>query len=234
MRFDTGLYTPPEAAALLHERQETVRRWAFGYARGRPGGKVAAPPLIHTDLPAVEGERALTFVELVELLYVRALRDARVGWNAIREAARVAARLFETPHPFALRQVFLEPGRFLYALLAEADGTEALVELRGHGQHVVPQLVKPYLQQLDFGASDVAARWWPVGRRGGVVLDPRIGFGAPVIEGTGIRARTLADAFEAERVTHGTRALARVAWLYDLEPEQVDDALRFQRWLKAA
>src|SRR4051812_6254506 len=234
MRFDTGIYTPPEAAALLHEKPATVRRWAFGSGRTRASGRIASLPLIRTDLPVIEGERALTFVELIELLYVRAFRDARVGWKAIREAARVAARLFATDHPFALRQVFLDPGSFLYAAIEEADGTEVLVELRGHGQQAIPQLVKPYLRQLEFGDGDVVARWWPMGRRGGVVLDPRIGFGAPVVEGTGIRARTLVDAFVAEQAAHGTKALERVAWLYELKSSQVDDALRFQRWLKAA
>ncbi|HSU17808.1 MAG TPA: hypothetical protein VLK66_27110 [Longimicrobium sp.] len=234
MRFNTGIYTPPEAAALLHEKPETVRRWAFGYTRQRTGGKTGHPPLIRTELPVVEGERTLTFVELVELLYVRAFHDARVGWSTIREAASVAARLFATDHPFALRQVYLDPGSFLYAAVEEADGTEALIELRGHGQHAIPQLVKPYLDQLEFGTDDVASRWWPMGRRGGVVVDPRIGFGAPVIEDTGIRTGTLCDAFTAERATHGKMALERVAWLYELKPAQVEDALRFHRWLKAA
>jgi uncharacterized protein (DUF433 family) len=171
---------------------------------------------------------------LVELLYVRAFHDARVGWSAIREAASVAARLFATAHPFALRQVYLHPGSFLYAAIEEADGSEALIQLRGHGQHEIPQLVKPYLDQLEFGTDDVVSRWWPMGMGGGVVVDPRIAFGAPTVEGTGIRTETLRDACVAERATHGDRALERVAWLYELKPAQVDHALRFHRWLNAA
>lgn len=234
MKAGTGIYTAPEAAALLHQDAGTVRRWAFGYRRNRPDGRVQHPPLIRTELPEVEGERALTFVELVELLYIRAFQKAGASWKTIREAAGVAARLYTSEHPFALRQLYVDPDSFLYGAIEEADGSEAFVQLRGHGQQAFPQLVKPYLEQLEFGVDDLASRWWPLGRRGGVVVDPRHAFGAPVVEEVGIQTRTLADAYGAERRTHGDGALKRVAWIYEIEPGHVQTALDFQQWLRAA
>jgi uncharacterized protein (DUF433 family) len=232
--FNTGFYSPADAAALLHEDAATVRRWAFGYRRSRPSGAVRHPPLIRTDLPEIEGERALTFVELVELLYVRAFHELGVSWKTIRDAADVAARLFDSRHPFALRQLYLDPASALYGAVAEPDGSEALVELSGHGQQAFPQVLKPYLEQLEFGVGGVAARWWPMGKDAGVVVDPRIAFGAPIIEGTRIPAGTLADAFEAERPAYGERALERVAWMYEVEPRHVRNSLEFSRWLRQA
>jgi uncharacterized protein (DUF433 family) len=233
MTTGTGIFTPREAGLLLHEDTATVRRWAFGYARTREAGRKAHPPLIRTELPVLEGERALTFVELVELLYVRAFQRADVTWPAIREAARVAARLYGTEHPFALRQVFVDP-EGVYGTLAEADGSESLVQLKGHGQHAMPALVKPYLEQIDFDADDVACRWWPMGRGGGVVVDPLMAFGSPIVEEAGIRTRTLADAVDAERPAFGDGAVKRVAWTYEIEPAHVETALRFREWLRAA
>src|SRR3712207_5647028 len=96
----TGIYTPDEAAALLKTSPAEVRRWAFGYARQRNGQRVQYGPLIQTELPAIEGSTALTFVELVELMFIKGFRKAGAPWHAIREAASVAARLFETEHPF--------------------------------------------------------------------------------------------------------------------------------------
>ncbi|HEU0016573.1 MAG TPA: hypothetical protein VFQ45_23025 [Longimicrobium sp.] len=227
----TGIYTPADAALLLHERPQTVRRWAFGYTRRRGAERIVHPPLIQTDLPEIEGQRALTFVELVELLYVRAFERAGVSWAHIREAARVAARLYATDHPFALRQVYVEPGS-VYGGLEERDGTEALVQLVGHGQHAFPQLVKPYLDQLDFDGNDVARRWWPMGRDGGVVVDPAFAFGAPIVEAVGMRATTLQRAYRAELAEFGGKAVDRVAWTYEIEPKHVETALRFDAWLK--
>ena len=234
MALNTGIYTPGEAAILLREDTRTVRRWAFGYPRSRGGTRVQHPPLIRTEIPVLEGERALTFVELVELLYVRAFHGLGVSWKAIREAARVAANLFASEHPFALRQVYLDPNSVLYGAVTEADGSEALIQLRGHGQQAFPSVVKPYLDQLEFVVDDVASRWWPMGKGGGVLVDPRIAFGAPVVAEAGIRAETLSDAWDAESPAYGRRAAERVAWMYEIEPKHVHTALGFRQWLQAA
>lgn len=197
MKLGTGIYTPADAAMLLHESPSTVRRWAFGYTRNRGGEAVSHPPLLlKTELPELEGQLAVTFVELVELLYIRAFERAGVGWKAIKEAAAVAAKMYCSDHPFALRQLYVDP-RSVYGGVMERDGTESLIQLIGHGQHAIPQLVKPYLDQLDFDVNDVAVRWWPMGRLGGVVIDPKYAFGAPIIDEVGIRTRTLSDAVAA-------------------------------------
>lgn len=229
----TGIYTPEEAARLLHERAATVRRWAFGYRRNRVRGPVAHPPLITTDLPALEGERALTFVEVVELLYVRAFQKAGVSWAAIREAASTAARIHSTAHPFALRTFYIDP-KAVYANVMEQDGSESLVQLRGHGQHVFHSLVKPYLEQLEFGTDNLASRWYPMGKHGGVVIDPARAFGAPIVEEVGIRTEVLASTVAAEEPTHGDRAPDYVAWTFRIENKHVDAALRFETWLREA
>lgn len=229
----TGIYTPADAATLLHERTETVRRWAFGYRRNRPAGVTVHPPLIHTDLPELEGQRALTFVELIELLYIRAFERAGVPWPLIKEAANVAARMFSTDHPFALRQLYVDP-HSVYGAVQESDGSESLIQLVGHGQHAMSLLVKPYLEQIDFGGDNVATRWWPMGREGGVVVDPLIAFGHPIVADVRMRVESIADAYDAELPGFGEQAADRVAWTYDIEPEHVRTALRFREWLRPA
>jgi uncharacterized protein (DUF433 family) len=92
-------------------------------------------------------------------------------------------------------------------------------------------VLKPYVEQLEFGVDGVAARWWPMGKHAGVLVDPRIAFGAPIVEDTRIPASTLAEAFEAERPVYGERAVERVAWMYEVEPRQVQNSLDFTRWL---
>jgi uncharacterized protein (DUF433 family) len=141
--------------------------------------------------------------------------------------------MFSTDHPFALRHLYVDPGS-LYGSLREQDGSESLVQLVGHGQHAMPQLVKPYLEQIEFDVNDVARRWWPMGKAAGIVVDPLKAFGAPVVEPVGIRARSLAAAYDAELPAFGPGALNRVAWTYDIEPEHVQAALRFREWQSRA
>lgn len=229
----TGIYSAAEAAALIKAPAAEVQRWAFGYARRRGGERREYRPLIRTELPELEGRRALTFIELVELMFIKGFRRAGVPWKNIHEAAAVAARMFETEHPFAMRQFFADPNG-VYALLREAHGGESLVRLAGHGQHVMTEVVRPYLGQLEFGPLDVPFRWWPMGKEGRVVVDPAVSFGAPVVAETGIRTRVLAEAIEAEREYDPERAAERVSWLFKVQPRHIQTALYFEEWLHAA
>jgi uncharacterized protein (DUF433 family) len=176
-----GIYTPAEAASLLKAPADEVRRWAFGYSRVREGERVRHPALIRTELPEIEGQRALTFIELVELIYIKAFRNAGAPWHLIDEAAGVAAT-----------------------------------------------------GQLDFDPADVPTRWWPLGRENGVVVDPQLSFGAPVLADAGIPTRTLADVYAGEREYDAGRALNRVASMYRVTPAQVERAVQFEGWRAAA
>lgn len=229
----TGIYTPDEAAALLKAPVDEVRRWAFGYARRRGEKRVEYGPLIHTELPEIERKHALTFIELVELMFIKGFREAGVPWHAIHEAAAVAARLFETSHPFALRQFFADPTG-VYALLKEADEGESMVQLAGSGQHVFGDILRPYLGQLEFDPMEVPTRWWPMGKEGRVVVDPAVSFGQPIVAEAGIPTRVLAEALQAEEEYDRARALERVSWLYKVPHRHVHSAVRFEQWLKAA
>lgn len=229
----TGIYTPDEAATLLKAPAAEVRRWAFGYTRRRGGSRVEYQPLIEAELPEIEGECALTFIELVELMFIKGFRKAGAPWHAIREAAAVAARLFETEHPFALRQFFADPTG-VCAQLKEADDGESLVNLAGNGQHVFGDIIRPYRGQLEFDPQEVPTRWWPTGKEGRVVVDPAVSFGRPIVAEAGIPTRALAEAFEAERRTNPETALDRVSWLFKVPTRHVQSATRFEQWLKAA
>jgi uncharacterized protein (DUF433 family) len=229
----TGIYTPAEAAALLKAPPAEVRRWAFGYTRVRGGVPRHYEPLIRTQLPELEGQQALTFIELVEMMFIKGFREAGVSWKTIHEAARVAARLFETEHPFAMRQFFADPGG-VYALLREVDGGESLVSLVGSGQHVFTDLVRPVPGAARVRSLDVPTRWWPLGKEGRVVVDPAVSFGQPIVAEAGIPTRVLAEALAAETEYDPKTALERVAWVYRIPERHVHAATRFEEWLSAA
>ena len=217
-----GLYSIPAAARLLGAKPDQLRRWAFGYERrGRE-----YDPTINATLGEIGGEQVLTFLDLVELMFIRGLRASGQSFPRIHEAHRVLSDLLETEHPFALKRGFSDPAG-IYALLEREDQGNLLVELKGAGQIAMWPTLQKYLQQLDFNLDDVAERWYPAGRATPIVVDPRVSFGAPVIEGTRVETSVLADQFQ------GDESIDELAWLYDLEPAQILAAVEFENTLAA-
>jgi uncharacterized protein (DUF433 family) len=97
------------------------------------------------------------------------------------------------------------------------------------GQYAFPEILNRYLHQIDFATdSRMASRWWPLGKKRPVVLDPNIVFGAPIIAGTRIPVKSIVDALEA-----GEPKKSVCAW-FGLRPRQLSAAVAFANRGRAA
>jgi uncharacterized protein (DUF433 family) len=91
---------------------------------------------------------------------------------------------------------------------------------------VLREVLDASLRRIDW-EGDFAARLYPWVRAGDrvhqpktIVVDPRRGFGQPVISGTGIEARIVAGRYRAGE------SIAALAEDYGVQLEQIEDAIR--------
>lgn len=218
-----GVYDLRFAARVLREEPRTLRRWAFGYRRRG----VDYQGVIPTELPVSKGEAAITFHELIELLFIAGFRESGLPFTKIREALEVAQRLFGTEHPFAMKNWFVDPAG-LYAEIRSQSGDPVLVELAGDAQIAIKQALHPHIRQLDFARSGIARRWFPRGRDVPIVMDPELAMGSPVINGTAVPTQALSEFYTDDD------SIDELAWWYDLQPGEVAAAVRFEQELAAA
>lgn len=228
----TGIYSVPTAARLAEVLPRRVHRWVRGRELPSEGGRKRSQPFLSRDLPEINGRIALSFLDLIEVRMVKAFLDKGVGMRAIRAAAVSAAEILQSPHPFCLER-FKTDGRTVFAQLVadphaniERESRAPMLDLVKR-QVAIREVMEPLLLQVDY-EDDLSARWWPRGRRSGVVLDPRKSFGSPIVASCAIPTEILADAYVAEG------SVAAAAKWYDVHPRAVRDAVAFERWLSAA
>ena len=228
-----GIYSREEAARLIGVTPSRLRRWVDGYTYHYRYHSVATkrnrPPVVARDLPVLDDTIALSFVELMELRIVRALRKRGVSLQEIRKAAEVAGTQFGTVHPFASRRVFSD-GRRVFAALSRTADVPDLIHLSRSkvAQVIAGGILEPFVEEIDFDEETaLAERWWPLGRTAPVVLDPRIAFGAPTVVGTRLRTSFLAE-------LHSGLASDEIARTYRVPTEAVAAAVHFEKHLKAA
>lgn len=206
--LDQGRYTPSDAARLANLPVNTARRWLVR------GGTPAAPP------------GPVSFLDLIELVMVREIKKTTgLSTRTIRRHLCEAERLLGTTRALA-RQRFLVDGSHLFVGLSDS-GEAPFVELGTNGQVQLEKILVERAQALDF-ADDLACRWYPLGRARGVVVDPAVGWGSPVVAGTRILTRTLASAVRGEE-----NDFDKVARLYELTTEQVHAAVEYEGLLAA-
>jgi uncharacterized protein (DUF433 family) len=233
-----GIYYPAEAARLIRIHPSRLRRWVRGYTywthetyRGQAHKR---PPVLrhrsgHGDLPVMERRVALSFLELMELRVVAELVDRHNRpLQTVRKLGGIVAAEFGTQYPFASRHWYVEGDRVLASLSRTNADVAVEVHPRKIRQTALTEVFRPRLQDVEFNPeTSLIRRWWPLGSSHPIVVDPRINFGSPSIEGTRLLTTVVAGMAEA-----GTRQ--ETQWAYSLSEAAVGAACDFEAYLAAA
>lgn len=213
-----GIYTFREAARFSRLRPQRVQRW-FVSSSKRP-----SEPILTSDYDPIDGSQAISFLNLMDFFVFGQLREHGVSLKTLR---RVYQRLRDDigkPHPFAHQRLTTD-GREVFLRVASREGQEELIEVLNR-QRVMPEIIEPFLKQLDYDPSTQLARRWRIADC--VVLDPAISLGKPIVEAVGIKTDVLSSAYFA----NGKNA-EKVAWWYNVTLADVQAAVTFEKDLAA-
>jgi uncharacterized protein (DUF433 family) len=210
-------YTAAEAARYARTSPVTARRWLKGYEYQTVRGRRRSSQVTSHQA----GERFLTFYDLVEVAAIASAKNAGVKLPRIRAAIEYAQERFKADRPLLLER-FLTDGRDLY--LHEIEGSGDLhVNASQAGQIAFPYIAE-VLRHLKY-ESERPIQWWPAGLDRPILVDPRVGFGQPLIYPSGVRTETVVDRFLA-----GER-MGAIAEEFGLTRELIEEALRFENRL---
>jgi len=219
-------YAIAEAAHYLGIPQATLRSWVLGrpYPTGR--GKRFFRPII--ELPD-KGKRILSFVNLVEVHVLDALRRAHgVPLSHVRKSVEYLKNRLGSKHPLA-QEKFATDGVDLFV---ERFGQ--LVNITREGQLVIKELIEAYLQRVERDPVGIPIRLYPFTRERkpeeprAIVIDPYISFGRPVLTGTGIVTAIIAQRYKAGE------SIEELAEDYGRSRSDIEEAIRCELWLDAA
>lgn len=213
------LYSFAEADRIIRVSPGTSRRWLKGYSFWWGGEHHKMPPVT----PGIGEPEAVAFVDLMEVAAVSELRKRRFSFKRIRQINAYCRLYLQEPRPL-VTQKFKVVGQDIFL---DAD-FDILVDVgREAGMLAWREVLEPFLEDVEY-ENELARRWWPLGKKRMVVVDPDYGFGLPVVEGTGVRTEIIAERYRAGD------SIDEIAYDFDVTPKQINDALRWEMPKKAA
>jgi uncharacterized protein (DUF433 family) len=221
-----GLYTLNEAAQLVGTETRAVKRWLFGY---RHSGDRESPPLWSTQYAQADlGEAVIGFRDLVELRYVREFVRRGVPLIIIRRCLDAAKQLFGADYPFTAARFVTDGATIFHEAMREGILKGELLDLKTR-QYAFREIIKDSLYTGIEYEGPYARRWFPQPRSKVIVLDPASQFGHPSVADGGVPTASIYASYLAE----GKKS-AIVARLFELEPRQVNAAVKFEERLRQA
>ena len=214
-----GIYTYKEASLLTNISVNTLRRWVEGYKR--PQSAITIAPIIHSDYSKIESSQVLSFLDLVEVLFIKAFQSYGISLQTIRTAVNRASKLLNSEHPFAMKKFYTD-GKTILAKIAHDGNSVDLIDLLKK-QYQIVDVVLPHLYEcIDFNQFDFAERWWPNGKLAGIVVDPNRSFGQPIIHDLNIKTHLIQELYNSG---HSIEDI--IDW-YDIDKKYVKMALDFE------
>jgi uncharacterized protein (DUF433 family) len=210
--METPIYGIAEAAHYLRVPQNTLVYWIKG------GGSV--PPLIklaNTDPPR------LSFSNLLEcymLSSMRAIYDVRIP--KVRKALTNLAKYVQHRHPLT-EQVFQTDRRDLFF-----EHLGRVINLSKDEQLLLPGVMEFYLERVERDPRGISKLYpFVMERKQGepklIQINPAVGFGKPVISGTGISTAVVSSRFNARE------SIDNLAAEYGVEPRKIEEAIRWEQ-----
>lgn len=205
-----GVYHLSEAAKYTGVPTATLRSWFKVRSDGQGVG-----PIFDSDFDPVDDDFAISFLNLMEAYVARFFKKEGVGPATIRRAREILRDELHTGHPFAHADL-------------RTDGIRIIQKIKN--RDLIDVISKQhFFGQMNLGrvkyseATRLAEVWW-IAR--GIVIDPQINYGKPVIENSGVSTLVVARQYHANR-----KNAALVAKLFKVTKIGVTQAYRFEKRL---
>ena len=205
--YRTPLLTAREASRSLQMPESTLDAWLADQAHA---------PLVHTVVPERRGWPRMAFVGIVEAYVLRSLRELGFTKADIRRAADLVRREFDDPYALAKERIASD-GVGLFVRVAD----DSVVHARDN-QVAIREVIADYLTYVtwDDEGNPSRLRLPQYPREAEVVIDPRFGWGAPVLA----KSKVPVDALVS--LWRNGESISAVSEEYELPADVVENVLR--------
>jgi len=205
-----GVYSLSEVRRYTGVPASTLWKWF------NPSPDRKNPPIFESDFDRVDDDFAVSFLNLIEAYVASFFKQQKIKPGDIRRCHDILKNAWGIKHPFAFEDLRTD-GR---SIIISRSKDSALIDIIKN--QMVFETVRPYLLSISYSKTTRLADTWAIAE--GVVINPRIGFGKPVVEGAGISTLVLSDQYLAN-----AQDAAVVARMFKVSAQSVINAHDFER-----
>jgi uncharacterized protein (DUF433 family) len=222
--YNTPTYSVTDASRYLNIPLATLSTWLNGRKYNTKQGKQEFLPLIQR--PSAQMSQ-LSFTNLIEAHILRVIRTIHnISLDKVRITLDYISERFKNNHPLATKEF-------------STDGVDLFLEEVGHlvnvsrsGQLAMKEILQQLLTRVEWDENNLATRLYPeldhINDGKILIIDPHISFGKPIIQGTGVPTKAIAQLYDAGD------SIEDIAEDYNCKVIDIKQAILFESYRKAS
>lgn len=212
VKLGEGIYTASDAANILKLPYRKINYWFNKYLKMRFEQSANFRYFF-----TVDNSVAVNFYTLIEIYVFYQLKENKISSHKIVDAHNAIAGILNTKYPFAKSEMLVSGGGILFKY------GEDIISADKKLQYNIKKVIIPFSHKIEFDNNNFAHKYYPLGKKNAVVVNPKNQFGQPIIEGTNIAAQTIIELHESGE------SIKMISKLYDISQKQVKDAIQFNQ-----
>lgn len=214
LSLGNGIYTISEISSILNIEYHSVRRLLNDYWNNR-----FAKQFEENYSWEVKKSKAVSFHTMIEFYVFYQFKETGVSTKKILIAHEELMEMFKNPFPFATKEI-LENIQTVGNKIIINLNSDCIMNLDATKQLNL-KFIKEFTSNIDFGNSNIAERFYPLGKSNSIVVDPNNQFGVPTIKGTNIYPETIFKMY------NNKESKTFISSIYELSLKQINDSIKF-------
>jgi len=207
--FGSGIFTIPEVARIFGLSRKKVSYWLKEYWNNKFAGYTAV------QYSWGGKHQAVNFHTLIEFYVYYQLREFGISSSQIQEAHKVLSKVLKSAYPFAHSKL-LTDGKTIFF----TPDIHSIINADQSLQLNLKEVLIPFCQKIEF-QDELATRYYPLGKKKDIVVDPTHQFGTPTIKSTNIPAETIYSLFR------GGETVDTIASQFEISPKSVRHVITY-------
>jgi len=211
-KIGSGIYTAADAARILKIPYPKANYWFRYYIKNKLSEQIGYQYYFE-----IKDITAVSFLSLIEMYVFYTLKEKGMNTNKIMDSHFHMSDFLKTPYPFASKNLYTD-GK---CLLFEIENN--LISADKARQIKIRQVLEPFFKKIEFSEQGLARKFYPLGRKHTIVVNPENQFGQPIIDGTNILTSTIYS-FHL-----GGESIKSIRNLYNVSTKNILDAIAFSK-----
>jgi len=199
----TGIFLTSDISLILGINTQKVNSWLENYWSEK----------IHY----FEKTKTVNFLTLIEVYVFNTFLENGVKRNKIKKFHKNLSEKLNTDYPFAHHE-------FFYSNKEIYTSKQTNIYFDTDFNYIIDSFIIPFTNKIEYSdVTNIATKFYPLGKNSNIVIDPQIQFGKPTVNGT----RLTTDVIE-EMLKNKMKPKVIASW-YEVEEEIICEIAKFYK-----